>query len=114
MTTDQYACEVLRGGKVVMRSKNLRAVHRYTAVSPVLTVRAIRCPANPYNGKLYVYYVDGAQVVAHFASYTIMLEWLAVRRWPLAKWEIELQPMPVDLDSRLMAAIRALAKKGRF
>jgi hypothetical protein len=111
----QYATEVKSAtGETVMRSKNLRAMLRYGSVSPVAKVRATPNPANQYNGKLSVEYRDGSTCEAHFASHTVLLEWLDARQsWRGAAWDVD-APIAKHLDQRSISALERLHKKGQF
>lgn len=112
---DLFSIEVKNtAGVVVMRSKNLRAVLRYAGVSPVVKVRAMPCPSNPYNGKLYVEYANGATTSAHFACHTVLLEWLGNRHsWRGAAWDVDAPPAK-HLDQRSIYALERLNKKGLY
>lgn len=69
-----------KNNKVVSRSKNLRGIRAYAAQkSPVLHVYLY---ANAEGGTLQVVFYDGADVIAHFASFQVLQDW--VRRWKAA------------------------------
>lgn len=66
-------------GRIIRNSKNLRAMRDYARVSPVARV-ITRKGKNPHNGTLTVIYQDGATSSAHFASHSIMIDFVRNRR----------------------------------
>lgn len=96
----QYGTTVFLDGRAVRQSRNLQGLLSYgREVSPVFRVTAAPCPDNQYNGKLRIEYENGATCSAHFASYTMLLEWLHSRRswrvapfWSVAKPSEALRP----------------------
>jgi len=81
-------------GYEVMQSRNLRAMRDYARVSPVARVETRPNSANPFNGVLSVTYANGAGCVAHFADYSVLLEWVGNRRtWRNAEWHVS-PPLP--------------------
>lgn len=74
-----YGTEVIKGGRVIRRSRNLRGMRDYARTSPVACVEVGRSPGNRTNGQLTVTYADGAYCTAHFASYHVMVDWVRTR-----------------------------------
>jgi hypothetical protein len=80
-----HGTNIIKGGQIIRRSKNLRAMRDYARVSPVARIEscdigAMRPDGTRYNGTVRVIYADGAESRANFASYHIMLDWLRNRR----------------------------------
>lgn len=71
---------IIKDGKTIRTSKNLRGMLDYARVSPVTSVNAYRDPSNSERGLLDVTYFDGAQSRASFASYHVMVDWVRERR----------------------------------
>lgn len=77
---------IIKNGKIIRKSKNLRAMRDYARISPVVRVES--CDVGEmdnryncrYNGTIRVIYADGAESRANFASYHIMIDWLRNRR----------------------------------
>jgi hypothetical protein len=69
---------IIKAGRIVRTSKNLRGVLDYARVSPVRRVETTPLPAGA--GSLRVLYRDGAETRANFASYEVMLDWVKRRR----------------------------------
>lgn len=75
----QYGTEVIRDGRIIRRSRNLRGMRDYARTSPVARVVTGR-ELNTVRGKLLVQYADGAECRASFASYHIMIDFVRNRR----------------------------------
>ena len=73
---------ILKNGKVVSRSRNLRGLIAYAGKHFVQTVYIRRVPQG---GLLYIAFNDGAEVRTDFADYTV-LEAFILRR--LNRWDI--------------------------
>ncbi|HDR9130795.1 TPA: hypothetical protein QDA91_001892 [Burkholderia vietnamiensis] len=81
-----FGTKIMKGGRVIGASKNLRGMRDYARKSPVACVETLRSPANRHNGQLTVTYADGAYCTAHFACYEIMIDWVRARRsWRQAR-----------------------------
>jgi len=85
--------EIIKDGKIIHTSKNLRGILDYARVSAVKAVRVSRDTGtshysqnritpggNPYNGILEVEYFDGAVSGSFFASFTVLCGWVKARR----------------------------------
>ena len=70
--------EIVRNGKVVSRSKNLRGILDYARKSAPQWI--IKSKSVKDGGNLRILYNDGAVAHASFASYFIMLDWIEARR----------------------------------
>jgi hypothetical protein len=74
--------EIVKQGKVVSRSRNLRGIKTYARRSPVERVNVIgkdKCGA-----LLYVQFEDGAECRAVFESFGVCSAWVKARRsWGL-------------------------------
>ena len=83
-----YGTDVLLNGRVVMRSRNLRAMRDYARVSPVVRVetRKRKAHASDSAGIMTVTYANGATCAADFASHKLMIDFIRNRRtWRRAK-----------------------------
>ena len=77
---------IVKNGKIIRKSKNLRAMRDYARISPVVRVES--CDIGEmdnryncrYNGTIRVIYADGAESRAQFISYHIMIDWIRNRR----------------------------------
>lgn len=73
-----------KAGSIIRTSKNLRGMRDYARVSPVCRVELT--PFGVCNGRLRVFYQDGAECKANFASFHIMVDFVRNRRtWRGAK-----------------------------
>lgn len=73
--------------RVLRVSRNLRGLRDYARTSPVACVITRRDSSNPHNGALTVVYKNGALGRAHFASYSIMVDFVRNRRtWRSAEF----------------------------
>lgn len=81
----QHATNIIKDGRIIRKSKNLRAMLDYARVSPVVRIES--CPINnDVCGTVRVIYADGAESRGNFRSYHIMIDWLRNRRtWRSAK-----------------------------
>lgn len=75
-----YGTQIVKNGKVIRKSKNLRGLRDYARISKVLHVKLTPYGYKKLNGHLKVVYADGAASEAHFASYHIMVDWVRNRR----------------------------------
>jgi len=75
-----YGTNIIKDGKVIRTSRNLRGMRDYARVSSVVAVTTKRDPANKERGILKVRYQDGAYSVANFASHAIMIDFVRNRR----------------------------------
>jgi len=101
-------------GKVLMRSKNLRAMLRYAAVAPVVKVVADPDSSNPYNGRLAVTYADGSTCEGFWRDYGVLLEFLTRRRtWRSAIWDVAC-PSVKYLNARHIRTLEKLHAKGMY
>jgi hypothetical protein len=71
---------IVKDGKVIRTSRNLRGMRDYARVSPIVEVATMKDPQLPSRGILTVVYQDGAKCSASFASYSIMIDWVRARR----------------------------------
>jgi hypothetical protein len=71
---------IVKDGKVIRTSKNLRGMRDYARVSPVIGIVTQRDPKNKVRGILTVTYANGAHCVASFASHEIMIDFVRNRR----------------------------------
>jgi hypothetical protein len=71
---------IVKDGKVIRTSKNLRGMRDYVSVSPVAHVKTLRDMTNNVRGVLLVEYADGATCCASFASHSIMIDFVRNRR----------------------------------
>lgn len=86
-----HGTNIIKGGRIIRRSKNLRAMRDYARVSPVARIEscdigAMQHDGTRYSGTVRVIYFDGAESRANFSSYHIMIDWIRNRRtWRSAK-----------------------------
>lgn len=75
----EYGTNIIKDGKIIRTSKNLRAMRDYARVSPV-----VRIDSSPINdshcGTMRVIYADSAESLAYFRSYHIMIDFIRNRR----------------------------------
>jgi hypothetical protein len=71
---------IVKDGKVIRTSQNLRGMRDYARVSPVTHVSTQRDIDNNERGVLTVIYDDGAMCQASFASFHIMIDFVRNRR----------------------------------
>ncbi len=71
---------IVKDGKVIRTSKNLRGMRDYARVSPVIGIVTQRDPKNKVRGILTVTYANGAHCVASFASHAVMIDFVRARR----------------------------------
>ena len=78
---------IIKGGQIIRKSKNLRGMLEYARLSPVVRIEA--CDIGPFEdanqrlrsqGTMLVLYRDGATCRANFESYRVMLAWVRKRR----------------------------------
>lgn len=69
---------IIKGGRIIRTSRNLRGILDYARVSPVARIES--CPIGESEGTMRVVFKDGAESRANFASYSVMMEWIAERR----------------------------------
>lgn len=87
----EYRTNIIKGGRIIRTSKNLRAMRDYARVSPVARIEScdigtLKPDGTRVNGTVRVIYADGAESRANFESYHIMIDWLRCRRsWCSAK-----------------------------
>ena len=87
----EHGTNIIKDGKIIHKSKNLRAMRDYARVSPVVRIEscdigAMQPDGCRYSGTVRVIYEDGAESRANFASYHIMVDWIRDRRtWRNAK-----------------------------
>lgn len=75
---------IIKAGRIIRTSRNLRGVLDYARVSPVVRVETCRV-AND-EGTMRVFFKDGAECRCNFASHAVMTAWLKARRtWASAK-----------------------------
>lgn len=81
------AVEIIKNGKVVARSQNLRGVISYARKHLVENV-SIHQGKNG-DGQYHITFSDGAAVQGRFAAYSILLDWITSRakRWDITKTE---------------------------
>lgn len=78
--------DIIKDGKTIRTSKNLRGMRDYARVSPVVSVVTRKDPSNEKRGILEVTYKDGATSRASFASHPIMIDFVRERRsWRSAR-----------------------------
>lgn len=70
---------IIKHGRVIRKSQNLRGLMDYARVSRVVGVDT----STPCF--LRVHYADGAEGIARFACHNVMLAWVAARR----RWNTE-------------------------
>ena len=70
---------IVKDGKVIRTSENLRGMRDYARVSPVAHVKTLRDLTNKSRGYV-VEYDDGATCCASFASFHIMIDFVRARR----------------------------------
>ena len=81
-----YGTNIIKDGRIIRTSKNLRAMRDYARVSQVVRIEScdIGAPDPAHNcrpnGTVRVIYADGAESRANFASYHIMIDWVRNRR----------------------------------
>ena len=87
----EYGTNIIKAGRIIRTSKNLRAMRDYARVSPVVRIEscdvgAMQPDGCRYNGTVRVMYADGAESRANFTSYHVMIDWIRNRRsWRSAK-----------------------------
>ena len=69
----EYRTNIIKGGRIIRTSKNLRAMRDYARVSPVARIEscdvgAMQPDGTRANGTVRVIYADGAESRANFAS----------------------------------------------
>lgn len=69
--------DVIKNGRIVSRSKNLRGMLEYARKHPVRRVETV--PLVGGKGTVRVFFLDGAECKAIFESYVVMLQWLQSR-----------------------------------
>ena len=82
----QYGINIIKAGQIIRTSKNTRGLRDYARVSPVVRIES--CDVGNYDsrfgccysGSMRVFYADGAESRANFASYHIMIDWIRKRR----------------------------------
>lgn len=81
----QTRTNIIKAGQVIRTSRNLRGMLDYARISPVVRIEST--PINEgHNGSMRVFYADGAECLAHFRSYEIMIDFIRNRRsWKSAK-----------------------------
>ncbi len=87
----EHGINVIKGGKIIRTSHNLRGMLDYARVSPVVRIYTAPYPdvTGPHAvcGTVYVQYADGATCRANFRSFGVMVDWLRNRRtWRDAVW----------------------------
>lgn len=70
---------VIKSGKIVAASKNLRVLTRYASDHSTYVDKLYAARNEDGSGELTVYYADGAHADASFVSFTVMLEWIKAR-----------------------------------
>lgn len=76
----KYGTNIIRDGRIIKQSKNLRAMVDYARVSPVLRIESCNIGPNKGQGTVRVIYANGAESRANFNSYHIMIDWIRKRR----------------------------------
>lgn len=81
----EYGTNIIKGGRIIRTSKNLRAMRAYARVSPVVRIEScdigvMQPDGTRYSGTMRVIYADGAESRANFASYHVMIDWIRNRR----------------------------------
>lgn len=76
---------IIKGGQIIRKSRNLRAMRDYARVSPVVRIEscdigAMQADGVRYSGTVRVIYADGAESRANFRSYGVMIDWIRNRR----------------------------------
>jgi hypothetical protein len=71
---------IVKDGKVIRTSQNLRGMRDYARVSPVVQVTTQKDPDNKVRGILTVEYANGCTCRASFASHEIMIDFVRNRR----------------------------------
>jgi hypothetical protein len=69
---------IIKGGQIIRRSKNLRAIVDYARVSAVARIES--APIRETCGTVRFIFKDGAESRANFASYHIMIDWIRNRQ----------------------------------
>ena len=79
----EFGTNIIKEGRIIRQSQNLRGMRDYARVSPVIRVESSR--AGKTSGTLHVIYKDGAESRASFRSYHIMIDFIRDRRsWKTA------------------------------
>jgi hypothetical protein len=78
--SNPYGTNIIKAGQVVSRSKNLRGLLTYNRRAHVVRVEIKRDDSNPFNGRLFVTYADGATCSAFFSDFRVLVSWVERRR----------------------------------
>lgn len=79
----EFGTSIIKEGRTIRKSQNLRGMLDYARVSPVVRVESSR--VGKVSGVLHVVYKDGAESSAKFRSYHIMIDFIRNRRtWKTA------------------------------
>lgn len=79
----EFGTSIIKDGRIIHQSQNLRGMREYARVSPVVQIES--CRVGEASGALRVIYKDGAESMATFRSYHIMIDFIRDRRtWKTA------------------------------
>jgi len=81
----EHGTNIIKCGRIIRKSRNLRAMRDYARVSPVARIEscdigAMQPDGTRYSGTVRVIFKDGAESRANFRSYHIMIDWIRNRR----------------------------------
>lgn len=74
----EFGTSIIKDGRVIHKSQNLRGMLDYARVSPVVRIESSR--VGKASGVLHVVYKDGAESSANFVGYHIMIDFIRNRR----------------------------------
>ena len=74
----EFGTNIIKEGRIIRQSQNLRGMRDYARVSPVVKIESSR--VGEASGALRVIYEDGAESMATFRSYHIMIDFIRDRR----------------------------------
>lgn len=76
--------EIIRNGRTVAKSRNLRGILDYARKSPVRKA-TVSCYNRERTGNVYILFEDGSECRTEFAGYIVAVEWIRARR----SWQLE-------------------------
>jgi hypothetical protein len=70
--------QIIKAGRIVAKSKNLRGLLDYARKHAVTRIETIALPSD--QGSMRVFFKDGAECRANFNSFKVMTNWIKARR----------------------------------